>query len=127
MQGYNYASAGAYFVTVCVRDRKCLFGNVVDGEIQFSDIGRIASRCWDEIPNHFPYVELDEYVVMPNHVHGIIVIKEHANCGDVHGRDVQLNVPTIGNDVKDYKTSVISPKRGSLSVIVRTYKAAVTT
>jgi putative transposase len=75
LKEYDYAQPGAYFVTVCTRDRECLFGHVVNGEMHLNDAGEIARRCWEDIPHHFPLVELDAFAVMPNHVHGIIVIQ----------------------------------------------------
>lgn len=71
---YNYAQAGAYFVTVCTHERECVFGNVVDGEMRLNEYGKTTTVCWEEIPNHFAGVELDAFVVMPNHVHGVVVI-----------------------------------------------------
>lgn len=76
LQGYDYSQAGAYFVTICAQDRVHLFGAVVDGEMLLNDAGRAVEGCWGDIPAHFPNVELDAFVVMPNHVHGIIVITE---------------------------------------------------
>ena len=67
---------GAYFVTVCTRDRTCLFGHVVNGEMHLNEAGDIARRCCEDIPAHFPLVELDAFVIMPNHIHGIIVNTE---------------------------------------------------
>jgi len=67
---------GAYFVTVCTRERECLFGHVVNHEMRSNDAGEVARRCWEDIPDHFPLVELDAFVIMPNHVHGIILITE---------------------------------------------------
>lgn len=75
LAGYDYSQAGAYFVTFCTHERQHLFGEVIDGMIQLTPAGAIAWRCWDEIPVHFPTVEIDHVVVMPNHVHGIIVIQ----------------------------------------------------
>ena len=70
--GYDYTQPGAYFVTICVQHRKCLFGTITDGKMQLNEIGQIVIDCWNHIPQHFPSVELYEYVVMPNHIHGII-------------------------------------------------------
>jgi putative transposase len=81
---YNYSNAGAYFVTICVRDKKSILGHIRNGDVDLSPIGEIAHRCWNEIPNHFLYVELDAFIVMPNHLHGIIVL--NSDC-----RGVQLN------------------------------------
>jgi REP element-mobilizing transposase RayT len=76
LKGHDYALPGAYFVTVSTRDRVCLFGHVVNGEMRLNEYGEIARRCWEDIPDHFPFVELDAFVVMPNHIHGIVVITE---------------------------------------------------
>jgi REP element-mobilizing transposase RayT len=109
LKEYDYSRPGEYFVTICTYEKEYIFGEIIADEMHLSQEGIIAQQCWKQIPNHFEYAELDEYVVMPNHIHGIIIL-------NYHGRDVQLNVPTR-----------LSPKKGSLSVIIRTYKAAVTT
>ena len=116
LKGFDYASAGAYFVTICTQDKKCLFGKIVDEKVNQSPIGRIAESCWQEIPQHFGHVNLDYYVVMPNHFHGILFFADHND-----GRGVQLNAPTEANFY-----SKISPNRKTLSVVIRTFKAAVT-
>jgi len=74
IKGYDYSQVGAYFVTICTHNRACLFGEVVAGEMRLNDAGRIVHGVWNDLPNHYPYVELDAFVVMPNHVHGIIII-----------------------------------------------------
>ena len=71
---HDYRSAGAYFVTICVHGWECLLGEVVDGEMRLSQFGQVVSHYWQRIPDHVAHVALDEWVVMPNHVHGIIVI-----------------------------------------------------
>ena len=74
LKEWDYSKSGYYFVTICIKNRECLFGSVCDGTIILSDMGKIADKCWQEIPEHFPFVQPDEYIIMPNHVHGIIVI-----------------------------------------------------
>jgi putative transposase len=71
---YDYSSDGWYFVTICTKNMVKYFGEVRDYVMDLSDIGRIAAKFWQEIPKHFSCVRLDEWVVMPNHVHGIIII-----------------------------------------------------
>lgn len=78
LRGYDYAQTGAYFVTVCSYERACLFGEVIRGEMAVNDFGRILKACWLEIPAHFPSVALDAFVVMPNHIHGVVVIDRSA-------------------------------------------------
>jgi putative transposase len=72
LKGYDYSKAGLYFITICVKDRECLFGDIENGKMTLNDAGKIASECWLEIPKHFPDAVLHEHIVMPNHVHGII-------------------------------------------------------
>jgi len=74
LRDYDYAQPGAYFITVCAYQRQCLFGEIVDGEMQLNEWGRVIQACWEAIPDHFPNVELDAFVIMPNHIHGIITI-----------------------------------------------------
>jgi len=76
LPGHDYAQAGAYFVTICTDDRQCLFGRVDNAEMRLNHLGQIADECWRMIPAHFGNVELDAFVIMPNHVHGIIVITD---------------------------------------------------
>jgi len=76
LEGHDYAEPGACFVTVCTRDRACLFGHVVNGDMHLNEAGETAQRCWEDIPHHFPHAALDAMAIMPNHVHGVIVITE---------------------------------------------------
>ncbi len=73
---WDYGSNAAYFVTICVADRTYAFGAITRGEMNLSPLGQSALDCWNEIPAHFSFVELGEFVVMPNHVHGIVVINK---------------------------------------------------
>lgn len=74
--GYDYAHAGAYFVTVCTEGKVCLFGEIVRDEMEWSHMGRIVHETWVALPEHYVDVRLDAFVVMPNHVHGVIVLTE---------------------------------------------------
>ena len=90
--GYDYTQQGAYYLTICTQDRLHLFGRIVDGVIQRSPIGISAQQCWDAIPQHMPHVDVGEFVVMPNHVHGIVVIRER--LVDAQGRALD-GVPAV--------------------------------
>ncbi|KAA3440875.1 transposase [Rufibacter hautae] len=79
LQHWDYGWNAAYFVTICTKDRAHFFGQVLDGEMYLSETGKLALTFWAEIPNHFPFVELDAFVVMPNHVHGILLIQKPEN------------------------------------------------
>jgi len=74
LPGYDYTQPGAYFVTVCTQNRECMFGDVVEGQIALADPGRMVESVWRDLPEHYPGVALDEFVVMPNHLHGIIIL-----------------------------------------------------
>ncbi|MEH2305082.1 transposase [Nostoc sp.] len=76
LPAWSYASNAGYFVTICTDDKKCFFGEVVQGEMQRSPIGEIAYKLWYEIPNHFSNCQMDSFCVMPNHIHGILVINQ---------------------------------------------------
>src|SRR4030095_4177746 len=75
LKDYDYTQLGAYFVTICTQNRECLFGGIFNGEMELNEKGQIVGECWKFIPNHFSGVELDEYVIMPNHFHGIITTR----------------------------------------------------
>ena len=74
LKGYDYSQAGLYFITICVQDRECLFGKIVDGEMILNDAGKMADNEWVKIPERFTNVQLHEYVLMPNHFHAIMQI-----------------------------------------------------
>jgi REP element-mobilizing transposase RayT len=136
LRGWDYALPGWCFVTIVVKDRGQHFGHVVRDSVEHSPLGLIADACWKEIPQHHFGTEPDEYIVMPNHLHGIVIINKKQEtgagggiCGEIEGRnvlcgDVQLNVPITNKGLANKR---LSPVRGSLSVIIRTFKAAVTT
>ena len=73
LPGYDYAQPGAYFITVCVHDRRSLFGEVIDGQMRLNEAGRMVERWWRQLPNKFASAMVDEFVVMPNHIHGIVI------------------------------------------------------
>ena len=79
----DYGANGWYFVTICTKKCSHFFGNITTGQVQLSTIGEIAQQFWADIPNHFAHTYIDAYVIMPNHIHGIIVIdRPHQNNGD---------------------------------------------
>ncbi|MFH1645471.1 MAG: transposase [Candidatus Omnitrophota bacterium] len=102
--GYDYSKPGYYYVTICTYNRERFFGHIKNGYMVLNDYGKIAKNVWLKIPNHFFNIGLDEYVIMPNHIHGIIIIDEFV--GDGHARP-------------DYRN------KSNLSVIIGSYKSAV--
>ncbi len=80
-QNWDYGWNAAYFITICTAHRKCYFGKIVDGEMMLSNVGIIADILWHEIKNHCNTVELDAFVVMPNHIHGILILTGNDHIG----------------------------------------------
>ena len=74
LKGYDYRQAGAYFVTVCTQDRSFLFGEMVHGEMRLNDAGKMVYDVWNDLPAFYPGVQTDAFIVMPNHIHGIIIL-----------------------------------------------------
>ena len=131
LKNWDYGKNGAYFITICTGNREHFFGEIVsiDGknEIQFNEIGMLANEFWAEIPKHFPFVELGNYQVMPNHVHGILIIDKKNIVDDVVVETLHCNVSTNDqNEIKNEKMVKISPKPGTISTIIRSYKSVVT-
>jgi putative transposase len=104
---FNYASSGYYFVTICSKDRRKLFGTIANNRTTLSEIGEIIRQAWLYIPTSSPYVTLDEFVIMPDHIHGIILIDN----------------PDESREIKEKAFEV---RKKSLSVVIRTLKAATT-
>ncbi len=111
LREYDYSQPGEYFVTICTYNHECMFGNIVEEEMKLSTEGAIAQRCWEEIPKHFSNVQLDEYIIMPNHVHGIIILTERM-VGTRHAVSLQ--------------EQFAKPVIGSIPTIVRSFKSATT-
>jgi REP element-mobilizing transposase RayT len=113
---WDYSSNAAYFVTICVANRAHDFGQIQNGEMKFTPLGKSAQECWNEIPKHFPFVELGEFVVMPNHVHGVIVI----------AKPVDETVETQNFASLQMPHNHFGPQSQNLASIVRGYKIGVT-
>jgi putative transposase len=121
LKRHDYAQAGEYYVTLCVKNRECLLGEIFQDQVKLSPIGEIAKACWKEIPQHFSNAGLDEFVIMPNHIHGILSLKEHAH--DLVG--VEYIQPQRGGPrQKRNEYQHVIPK--SVGSIVRSFKGAVT-
>jgi putative transposase len=118
----DYTEPGSFFVTICTAGKVCLFGEVVE-EVVRNDFGQVAEACWLEIPEHIPHVELDAFIIMPNHVHGIIGIVAQVPdevCSLPHGdrgRGTACRAPT---------RRFADAQPGSLPTIIGAYKSAVT-
>lgn len=109
LKEYDYSKTGYYFVTLCTENGKEYFGKIENGKMVLSQYGEIAEKFWKEIPEHYDKVEMDEYVIMPNHIHGILIINNEKEI-----RTERCSVPT--NTKRPY---------GLLSKIIKSFKNAV--
>ena len=104
LKDWDYSIPWWYYVTICTKDMKCWFGEVNKGKMILNDLGKIAYHIWNETPKHYPAVELDYSVIMPNHVHGIITIN-YVETGHAPSL-LQVKGPTLGNIVGSFKSAV---------------------
>lgn len=120
LAGFDYSQPGSYFVTIVTQDRKLLFGQVVNSEMVLNEIGKTVQAVWIVIPKHFPNVELGEFVIMPNHFHGIITMR----AGETQGLNVGARhaVPRSVGEHEGFG----KPVSGSISTIIRSFKSATT-
>ena len=118
LKGHDYAGAGSYYLTICTHEGQFLFGEIVESQMRPSTTGVIAHKCWNEIPRHFPRATLDVSIVMPNHLHGIIVIGEGTPS---ERTDTPWRLPT-----GERREAFGKPVPGSLATIMRLFKQAVT-
>jgi putative transposase len=109
LKAFDYSQPGAYFLTICAAEQKCIFGKIEAGLMRETVLGKIVHVCWLQIPNHFANTELSAFVVMPNHFHAILRLNK------VPGRSVESTTESFG-----------VPLPMSVPAIVRTFKAAVT-
>ncbi|MFA5769951.1 MAG: transposase [Patescibacteria group bacterium] len=122
LSNWNYSENGYYFVTICTKEREHYFGEIINNKMNLSKIGKIVQKYWFEIPYHFPFVELDEFIVMPNHIHGITIIKNQHNfvCRDV------INHVSTENTNKNIFSKISPMNKHSLGAIIRWYKGRTT-
>lgn len=114
LQGFDYGSDGAYFITICTQNRTPHFGEIINGIMGLSDTGCQTWKCWMAIPHFFPFVILDEFVVIPDHVHGIIFIN------NPNRRDAINCVSTAGNGGITQKNNPMGKQK--LGEIIRNFK-----
>ena len=114
LRGHDYAAPATYLVTVCTHERSPLFGTHVNGRVRLTDAGAVVCRCWQTIPDHFPGVSLDVWIVMPDHVHGIVRVGRRGDACVA-----PTAIPTLTGVPR-------GPRPQSLAAIVGSFKSAVT-
>jgi REP element-mobilizing transposase RayT len=146
MQHWDYGWNAPYFITICTQHRTCYFGEIINEEMRLSVLGEIAYQCWMEIPLHFPHIHLGAFVVMPNHVHGVIVIDKPNNGANTinnngvintdgttimvetgHALSLQTTTSSQHNQLNNSigKNRFQNIGKNSLSSIIGSYKSAV--
>ena len=118
LKEWDCSSSGYYFVTICTKNQECVFGRIVDDKMVLTGIGNIVKRYWLEIPEHFQDVKLDEFIIIPNHVHGIVIINNQ------YCRDAINGVSTDSGGITRAHNPMLS--ENSLSKIIRWYKGRCT-
>jgi len=133
LKTYDYSQAGAYFVTICAQKKECIFGRVVDGGMELNEAGKTIGYVWSGLPTRYASVELDEVVIMPNHIHGIIVINNSyvgaglalpaegaaSSAPTMSGKGAASSAPTLSDIVRTFKS--ISTRRSGQPVWQRNY------
>jgi putative transposase len=103
LAGYDYSQAGAYFITICTHDRMALFGEIIENDVRLNPNGIIVTATWDQLPAHYPNIDLDAFIVMPNHIHGIIILTDVSS--------VRHGLPEIVRGFKTFSARGINERR----------------
>ena len=123
LPGHDYSQPGAYFITICTHNRQCLFGEIVDGEIMLNKFGELVKSEWQKTGIIRPNIVIDAFVIMPNHLHGILIINDDFCC-----RDTLQRVSTIGRKTNENNQieQFGKPTKNSIPTIVRLFKSTTT-
>jgi len=140
LKNWDYGSNSAYFITICTKNREHFFGEINNGKMQLNELGKNAVQFWMEIPNHFPFIELGNFVIMPNHTHGILIIDKPVDNRAVDTPNVEM--PNLGISTGCISTGLSTDipqkpkpknggkidewKPGTIGVIINQYKRMVT-
>ncbi len=126
LQGYNYSQPGMYFVTICTNERELLFGEIMEGKMMVNQTGRIVEEEWLKTPDIRPFVALDEFVVMPNHLHGVLVFTDTSihfvgahSCAPLRQTRLQRPPRSLGSLIAGFKsatTTRVNELRGALGI-----------
>ncbi len=137
LPSWDYGANAPYFVTICTKNKEMFFGKIINNIIELSQIGEIAQNYWLEIPKHFPFVELDEFLIMPNHIHGIIVINKTVETQNIASQNQinKLETQNVAsqNQINKLETQNVAslhknkfgPQSQNLASIVRGFKSGV--
>lgn len=134
MPSHDYSRSGAYFITICCNARQALFGEIAQDHMMLNEAGLAAQHCWHEIPEHFPMAFLDEFIIMPNHMHGIIIIPERRGTA-CRAQNINAECVRAKNKIAECEGTACraptgeqfgKPIAGSIATIIRSFKSAST-
>jgi len=123
LKGYDYTSAGMYFITICTYQRECLFGEIVDGEMQLNELGKVTQNYWQRLPLYFT-VELDAFIVMPNHLHGILLLCDKWGRGEALGQELPPDSTILVPNASPLQANGTKP--GSIGAMIQNFKSVST-
>ncbi len=125
LREYDYTQAGAYFVTLCVQGRECLLGEINDGSVKLSRIGELIRNAWHNLPTHFPHIALDEFVIMPNHLHAILILSDRARRGEAFAESSR-NETNLTANASPSQQHPNGTKPHSLNAVLQNFKSVST-
>jgi putative transposase len=131
LKGHDYSNKGLYFITICTKGRECLFGYIAEGRMTLNETGKIAEEYLRSVPEHFNHVMVDEYAVMPNHVHMILALNEQSSVGTSSVGTSSVGTSHVGTSHvmslprEPHQNKFSKPVAGSVSVIIQQYKSSV--
>jgi REP-associated tyrosine transposase len=125
LKGYDYRSAGAYFITLCAFQRECLFGVIKQSEMCLNPNGEIVRSCWEQLPHYFPLVSLVAFCVMPNHLHGVIVLADN-RLGEASASLESILFGKSTADASPLRGRPMGTMPGSLGAILQNFKSVTT-
>ncbi len=126
LKGFDYASENGYFVTICTQNKKCHFGSVTVDEIKLNEFGKITQACWIELGDAFEDVILDEYIIMPNHIHAILIISKDYRKEIKQYKEKLIFKQGLMNQAPTVEWPLMKNKKESLGKVIRHFKAKTT-
>jgi putative transposase len=120
LPGFDYSQPGAYFVTLITKDRVSWFGDIVNDVVSLTPVGKMVANEWQRLPNRFSGLDLDEWVVMPDHLHGILILRDSAKMEDLINQDRKIITDILAAE------GFGIPVAGSIPTIIRSFKSSVT-
>ncbi len=128
LPGHDYGGNGYYFITICTKNKKPFFGQIKKNKMEYSVIGKITDNFWNKIPIHFDFVLLDEWIIMPDHIHGVIIINNNQRMVEMRHNLVEThNYASLQVREMKFSGNTFGPQSKNLGSIIRAFKIAVQT